>query len=98
MKKKNCWEYKQFGRTRRGAKVAELGMCPAVTFALADGFPGGKNGERESAFITGTHYMETVRGLHLSKKKECNACPFYQNMRGVEREQPGQFEFLQHSL
>ena len=29
--KKNCWEYKKCGREVGGAKVKDLGVCPAAT-------------------------------------------------------------------
>ncbi len=44
----NCWEFKKCGREAGGAKVAELGVCPAYPNAgthcarIAGTFCGGK--------------------------------------------------------
>ncbi|MEW6110309.1 MAG: two-CW domain-containing protein, partial [Nitrospirota bacterium] len=37
MKRFNCWEFFRCGREIGGAKVSELGVCPAATDNSADG-------------------------------------------------------------
>lgn len=94
MKKKNCWEFKKCGIKANGAKAYEFGICPAVTFALSDGFPGRNDGGRECAYITGTYSQETIRGLYRDKKKDCDSCPFFQLLQKDEGAQIDQVEFF----
>jgi hypothetical protein len=46
MSKQNCWEFKNCGRESGGAKVDELGICPAKNKKRTDGVYSGKNGGR----------------------------------------------------
>ena len=79
--KKNCWEFKKCGREPGGAKVQEMGTCPAAMFELADGFCGGKNGGRACVYITGTFCSGTVQGTYREKHKKCDECMFYKKLK-----------------
>lgn len=60
---KNCWEHKQCGREKGGAKVAELGECIAST-----------NGLGHSCWaIAGTLCGGTVQGTAAQKEQNCLA-------------------------
>jgi len=61
---KNCWEIKECGRGKGGAKVAELGECIAST-----------NGLGHSCWaIAGTLCGGTVQGTAAQKHQNCLAC------------------------
>ena len=64
----NCWEFKQCGREPGGAKVGELGVCPA--------YP---HGGRRCAHITGTLCGGTVQGSLATKLKDCLKCDFFKS-------------------
>jgi hypothetical protein len=78
MGKLNCWEFKKCGREEGGAKVAELGVCPAALVARADGLNSGKNGGRSCWAIAGTLCGGTVQGTFATKLPNCLKCEFYQ--------------------
>ena len=81
MEKQNCWEFKKCGRESGGAKVKELGECPAAGFTSADGFAGGKNGGRACAYLTGTFCGGNIQGTFRDKEKNCADCEFYLNLK-----------------
>ena len=62
----NCWEFKKCGREAGGAKVAELGVCPA--------YP--DNGTR-CARVAGTFCGGKVQGTFAQKLSNCLQCEFY---------------------
>lgn len=62
----NCWEFKKCGREEGGAKIAELGVCPA--------YP---NDGRRCAHIAGTLCGGKVQGCFASKVATCMQCEFY---------------------
>lgn len=73
----NCWEFKNCGREPGGAKVTELGVCPAATETKVDGVHGGANGGRACWAIAGTFCGGEVQGSYASKLANCMACDFY---------------------
>ena len=77
----NCWQFQECGRQPGGAKVSELGVCPAASFAPADGFCGGKNGGRACTYVAGTFCSGTVQGTHRDKAKLCAGCEFYRQLK-----------------
>ena len=81
MSKLNCWEALQCGMEPGGRNVDRFGVCPAATFAAADGFLGGKNGGRACVYITGTFCSGTIQGTHKDKQKQCHKCSFYQEVK-----------------
>ena len=82
--KLNCWEFKKCGREPGGSQANVMGVCPAATFELADGFCEGKNGGRACVYITGTFCAGTVQGTYLEKQKKCDECEFYKKLREEE--------------
>lgn len=61
----NCWEFKKCGREKGGAKVGELGVCPAYP---QDG--------RRCAHIAGTLCGGKVSGSVAMKLQDCLQCEF----------------------
>lgn len=78
MIKVNCWEIMKCGREPAGAKVKELGVCPAAVNTTADGINGGKNGGRACWAITGTLCGGKVQGIFADKFHNCKTCKFYE--------------------
>ncbi|MBF0408356.1 MAG: hypothetical protein HQM10_13480 [Candidatus Riflebacteria bacterium] len=64
-KKLNCWEFKKCGREKNGAKVTELGQCPA--------YP---NGGQRCAEVTATFCGGKVQGDVSEKFRNCLKCNF----------------------
>ena len=84
MHKLNCWEFKRCGREPGGAKVAELGPCPAARRESAHGVNGGINGGRLCWALTGTLCGGKVQGTFAHKLANCMQCDFYQMVRQQE--------------
>lgn len=81
MEKLNCWEFHDCGRQPGGKNVSTLGVCPASTLSLADGFLDGKNGGRACVYVTGTFCSGTIQGTFKDKEKNCIECAFYKQLR-----------------
>jgi hypothetical protein len=81
----NCWDVKKCGRQPGGAKVAELGVCPAAVEQRLNGANSGKNGGRACWAIAGTLCGGKVQGSFAAKLANCTACEFFQT---VQREEP----------
>jgi len=95
MKKLNCWELKKCGREPGGAKVEELGICPAATDRAADGVNGGKNGGRVCWAVAGTFCGDKVQGSFAQKRLSCLSCDIFRQVRDEEKDEfkllkPGQ--------
>ena len=84
MHKLNCWQFKKCGREPGGAKVAELGTCPAARMESANGTNGGMNGGRLCWALTGTFCGGKVQGSFAQKLSNCMECEFYQLVRKQE--------------
>lgn len=84
MFKQNCWEFKNCGRQPGGAKVGELGVCPAATDCDADGLNYGKNGGRLCWAVAGTFCDGVVQGEYAQKQKSCVACDFFLQVQKEE--------------
>jgi len=84
MAKQNCWEHKKCGRNPGGAKVAELGVCPAATETRTSCVNGGKNGGRACWALRGTFCGGVAQGSFASKLASCTACSFYQQVKTEE--------------
>ncbi len=93
MAKQNCWEFMKCEREPGGAKVHELGVCPAAIFTAADGFCGGKNGGRACVYITGTFCAGVIQGTYEEKNKNCAECDFYNILRQEHRAEITVFSF-----
>lgn len=77
MAAENCWEFKKCGRQVGGAKVVELGLCPAATEKRLDGINRGSNGGRTCWFMAGTLCGGQVQGSFAAKITNCRTCEFY---------------------
>ncbi|MGO9210717.1 MAG: two-CW domain-containing protein [Terriglobales bacterium] len=77
MPKVNCWEWKKCGRQEGGAKVAELGVCPAANAERINGANCGLNGGRACWALAGTLCGGQVQGTFAAKLSNCMACDFY---------------------
>lgn len=64
-----CWEYKKCGREQGGAKVAELGVCPA--------YP---DHGRECWAVVGTLCGGVIQGTSAQKEGNCRKCDFYKGV------------------
>lgn len=80
----NCWEFKNCGRAPGGAKVGELGACPAALDASASGLNGGKNGGRICWAVTGTFCGGQVQGTFAQKQTTCMNCDFLKKVKAEQ--------------
>ena len=62
----DCWEFKKCGREAGGAKVPELGVCPA--------YPDAGNDCWKTA---GTFCGGAVQGTEAQKRQTCLTCEWY---------------------
>jgi len=83
-KKLNCWEFEKCGREPGGAKVTELGICPAATESSANGINKGKNGGRICWAIAGTFCKEVAEGEFAKEKVSCMTCDFFKLVSNEE--------------
>ena len=88
--RQNCWEIKKCGREPGGAKVHELGVCPATTDTSCDRLNGGKNGGRICWAVTGTFCDGEMQGSFAQKEVTCTSCDVYKRIR----EEEGTVNFL----
>ena len=91
----NCWEFKKCGRQPGGARVAELGVCPAAREASADGLNGGSKGGRICWALAGTLCGGKVQGTYAQKLENCIACEFYQLVHTEQGKGIASFRHLQ---
>lgn len=80
----NCWEYMDCGRELGGAKVSELGVCPAALDEDVDGLNNGQNGGRFCWAIAGTFCGDRVQGTAAEKQTSCFRCDFFQLVKKEE--------------
>ncbi|MEW6221448.1 MAG: two-CW domain-containing protein [Thermodesulfobacteriota bacterium] len=86
MGKRNCWQEMGCGREPGGARVRELGVCPAAVESRLSGVNDGLNGGRCCWAITGTLCGGEVQGTFAHKVGGCLLCPFYIRVRDEEGE------------
>ncbi len=85
MAKLNCWEFKKCGREPGGAKVSELGICPAAQYTgPGHDLNGGRNGGRICWAVGGTFCGGKVQGDFAKKYPNCVICDFYKKVRDEE--------------
>ena len=75
--KQNCWEFKKCGRAPGGAKVAEMGVCPASNDMEFNGANGGINAGRMCWKVSGTYCKGEVQGTYAQKQTNCVSCDFF---------------------
>ena len=82
--KANCWESMGCGREPGGARVSEMGVCPAATATWVDGVNNGQNAGRICWAISGTLCNDGVQGSFTQKMPECGNCAFYARVKNDE--------------
>lgn len=83
-RKLNCWEFKKCGREPGGAKVVELGICPATVDFSSEGLNGGKNAGRICWAVAGTFCGGKVQGSFAQKRMSCLNCDFFKHVKDEE--------------
>jgi hypothetical protein len=83
--KQNCWEFKQCGRELGGAKVHEMGVCPASTENSVDGVHGGIDAGRCCWAVVGTFCEGEVQSTYAQKLHNCIGCEFRSVVEHEER-------------
>jgi hypothetical protein len=86
MPKQNCWQFLKCGREPGGAKVGELGVCPASTAAEVDGSNSGTNGGRICWAVAGTLCGGKVQSEFATKMQNCIECAFYKTVFNEEND------------
>ncbi len=89
--KQNCWDYKGCGREPGGAKVKDLGVCPAASDETCTGLNNGVNAGRICWAVAGTFCGGKVQGDFAQKQLSCLNCDFYQD---VFQEEGSDFKLL----
>ncbi len=84
MAKTNCWEHKKCGREVGGAKVKELGVCPASTNEKNSGKNGGNAAGRFCWKVAGTICGGKVQGTFAEKMMNCANCDFFKSVKSEE--------------
>lgn len=80
----NCWEYTKCGREPGGAKLAELGVCPAAADESFDGINSGRCGGRFCWAVAGTFCGGKAQGTFAQKRESCLSCGFYHHVQAEE--------------
>jgi len=84
MAKQNCWGFKKCMRGPGGAKVSELGACPAAMETKVNGIHDGKNSGRCCWVIAGTLCGGKAQGTFAIKALDCMNCDFYKQVKEEE--------------
>ena len=87
---RNCWEFKKCGREPGGAKVEELGECPAASSSWLDGQNRGTQGGRMCWIVKSTLCGNQLQGDFYSKLGNCMKCEF---LKEVYREEGRDFSY-----
>ncbi len=77
MEKLNCWEFKKCCYETGGAKVKEVGVCPAASEKRLHGQNSGKYAGRACWVIGGTLCEGKVQGNFATKMSRCIKCSFF---------------------
>ncbi len=91
--RQNCWQYMRCGREPGGARVADLGVCPASVDVSANRLNEGTNGGRICWAISGTFCGGKVQGTFAQKQLSCMTCEFFGKVK-AEGKTTGQFLLL----
>jgi hypothetical protein len=92
MATENCWVSMRCGREPGGARVLELGVCPAATRKECDGFNRGVNAGRICWAVAGTLCDGKVAGKFATKIRTCMNCEFYSKV--VKEDGPAIITYL----
>ncbi len=77
MEKLNCWEFKKCGYEIDGAKVKEVGVCPAASEKRLHGKNSGKYAGRACWVVNATLCEGKVQGSFAIKMSRCIKCSFF---------------------
>jgi len=97
--RQNCWEFKTCGREPGGARVHEMGVCPASTATKAHGIHGGQNGGRCCWALVGTLCGGIEQNSLVAKLHQCVGCDFrtmVETEEGPARLQPAEIDARMH--
>ncbi|OGS22149.1 MAG: hypothetical protein A2252_04610 [Elusimicrobia bacterium RIFOXYA2_FULL_39_19] len=82
--KQNCWEFMNCERQPSGAKVTELGVCPATRNEALNADNSGKKAGRTCWVVAGTFCSGKVQGRFAAKLESCINCEFYKKVKAEE--------------
>ncbi len=82
--RQNCWQFKQCGREPEGARVAELGVCPAAIDTSHNGTNRGKNAGRYCWSVAGTMCDGKLHDIYAHKLLCCIECDFFKIVQEQE--------------
>ena len=82
--KQNCWEFKKCGREPGGAKVNEIGVCPASIDTSSNGINSGNNSGRLCWATVGTFCGGKIQGSFARKRMTCLNCKFFKTVMEEE--------------
>ncbi len=82
--KQNCWEIKQCGREPGGAKMGDLGVCPAAVDSPANGVNSGSKGGRICWAVVGTLCGGKKQGTFAEKRLSCLSCEVFERIEAEE--------------
>ena len=72
------------GRHPGGDKVDKLGLCPAATDPIYDGFNQGDSAGRACWIVSGTFCDGKIQGSFADKQDSCKNCAFYKKIHAEE--------------
>ncbi|MDD5260071.1 MAG: hypothetical protein PHD29_08895 [bacterium] len=98
MEKLNCWEFKKCGCETGGAKVSELGLCPAATEMRLHGQNSGKYAGRACWAVGKTLCDGKVGGNFATKMSSCMKCNFFNLVVHEEGDKLAKMIDLVHKL
>ncbi len=84
MEKQNCWQLARCGRESGGARVGEMGICPASVERSLDGLNAGVNGGRICWVVSGTFCNGEIQGTAARKEMLCRFCDVYRAVKEQE--------------
>ena len=84
------------GRELDGAKVVELGVCPAAIDSSFDGINSGKNAGRICWAVAGTFCGGKIQGTFAEKRDSCINCPFFKIVQTEQGREDTPLKFLKY--
>jgi len=82
--KQNCWEYMKCGRQPGGKNAQKIGICPAASDTIFNGFNQGINAGRICWLVAGTFCGGKPQGTFAEKYASCRQCKFYRKVHAEE--------------
>jgi hypothetical protein len=91
MSKANCWEIMECGRQPDGARVLEMGVCPAARRDPGGPANGGEACGRICWAVAGTYCDDRIQGTSAAERATCAECEVF---KLVQREEGPSFSLL----